>query len=401
MVVLLGVLGLPTLSCTFKKRQIDVHDNGVFYFYGQTLALSSAASAILSFVMTTLSNAPTPGEALRSRPTMRDVAALAGVSLKTVSRVVNRESGVSGDLVSKVERAADELDYRHDLTASNLRRSDRKTATIGLIFEDVSNPYFSSVHRGIEEVAREHGTAVFAASVDENPEREKDLVVAFTQRRVDAIIMTPTVREQAYLNHERRGGLVIVFVDREPRGFEADCVVTDNEAGSAIATGHLLGRGHRRVAFVGDYENITTASQRHAGYAKAMSSSGAPDASDLVRRDVHTLDSATEAVLALLDSPMPPTAIFAAQNLITMGAVRALQLRGLQHSVALVGFDDFSMADALEPGITVVAQDPREIGRRAAQLAFARIEAPELPTDTHVVPSVLVIRGSGEIPPGR
>jgi len=380
---------------------MHVHDNGVCYFYGQTLALSSAASAILSFVMTTLSNAPTPGEALRSRPTMRDVAALAGVSLKTVSRVVNRESGVSGDLVAKVERAAGQLDYRHDLTASNLRRSDRKTATIGLIFEDVSNPYFSSVHRGIEEVARELGTAVFAASVDENPEREKDLVVAFTQRRVDAIIMSPTVRDQSYLDYERRGGLVVVFVDREPRGFDADCVVTDNEAGAAMATCHLLERGHGQVAFVGDNENISTASQRFAGFAKALRTAGSAMLPELVRRDAHTKESATDAVLALLDSSTPPTAIFAAQNLITMGAVRALQMRGLQHSVALVGFDDFSMADALDPGVTVVAQDPREIGRRAAQLAFARIDSPELPTAVHVVPSVLIRRGSGEIPPGR
>ena len=177
--------------------------------------------------MTTLSNAPTPGEALRSRPTMRDVAALAGVSLKTVSRVVNRESGVSGDLVSKVERAADELDYRHDLTASNLRRSDRKTATIGLIFEDVSNPYFSSVHRGIEEVAREHGTAVFAASVDENPEREKDLVVAFTQRRVDAALRRHRVRAR---RDERCDARRLEAVLRQPKGrAQAGAARTDDD----------------------------------------------------------------------------------------------------------------------------------------------------------------------------
>jgi LacI family transcriptional regulator len=380
---------------------MHVHDNGVSYFYFHRLAVSSGASAILGFVMTTLSNSPTTVDGLRSRPTMRDVAALAGVSLKTVSRVVNSESGVSEVLIGRVKRAADELDYRHDLTASNLRRSDRKTATIGLIFEDVSNPYFSSVHRGIEEVAREHGTAVFAASVDENPARERDLVVAFTRRRVDAIIMSPTVRDQTYLDHERRGGLAVVFVDREPRGFDADCVVTDNEPGAALATRHLLERGHIRIAFVGDYETITTASQRHAGYAKAMSLAGATAFPDLVRRGVRTKDAATEAVLALLDAPEPPTAIFTAQNLITMGAVRALQVRGLQHSVALVGFDDFVMADALDPGVTVVAQDAREIGRMAARLAFARIEAPDLPTAVYVVPSGLVIRGSGEIPPGR
>ena len=351
--------------------------------------------------MTTLSNSDTLAAALRARPTMRDVAALAGVSLKTVSRVVNRETGVSGDLIAKVERAATQLDYRHDLTASNLRRSDRKTSTFGLIIEDVSNPFFSAVHRGIEEVARERGVAVFAASVDESPEREKDLVVAFSQRRVDAIIMTPTVREQSYLAYERRGGLVLVFVDREPRGFDADCVVTDNVAGAETATAHLLAQGHDLVAFVGDDETITTASQRFFGFERAMAAANAPIQPSLVSREAHTTTAATIAVLALLDGPTPPTAIFAAQNLITMGAVRALQMRGLQHSVALVGFDDFSMADALAPAVTVVAQDPREIGSRAAHLAFARIEDPDLPTGVHVVPSCLITRGSGEIPPGR
>ncbi len=332
---------------------------------------------------------------------MRDVAALAGVSLKTVSRVVNRETGVSSDLVTRVERAAGQLDYRHDLTASNLRRSDRKTSTLGLLIEDVSNPFFSSVHRGIEEIARERGVAVFAASVDDSPDRERDLVFAFSQRRVDAIIMTPTLREQSYLALEQRGGLTVVFVDREPRGFDADCVVTDNVAGAAMAIRHLLEQGHRRIAFAGDDSGVTTADQRFAGYLSALDGAGLALTPDLVVRGRHTTVAATEAVRGLLDLDDPPTAIFAAQNLITMGAVRALQSIGRQHAVALVGFDDFLMADALDPAITVVAQDPRQIGRLAAQLAFARIDDPDRPTAVHVVPSVLVTRGSGEIPPGR
>ena len=164
---------------------------------------------------------------------------------------------------------------------------------------------------------------------------------------------------------------------------------------------HLLAQGHELVAFVGDDETITTANQRYLGYERAMASAGMSIRPELVSREAHTTPAATREVLALLDAPSPPTAIFAAQNLITMGAVRALQMRGLQHAVALVGFDDFSMADALDPAVTVVAQDPREIGRRAAQLAFARIEDPDLPTSVHVVPSSLIRRGSGEIPPGR
>jgi LacI family transcriptional regulator len=355
----------------------------------------------MAFVMTTLSNPLEPLDGIRSRPTMRDVAALAGVSLKTVSRVVNRETGVSGDLVARVERAAGQLDYRHDLTASNLRRADRKTGTVGLLIEDVSNPFFSAVLRGIEEVARERHVAVFAASGDDSPERERELVVAFTRRRVDAIIMTPTIRDQSYLVHEQRGGLAIVFVDREPRGIEADCVVTNNIEGAMAATRQLIEIGHTRIAFLGDDPAITTSRLRATGFLQAFAAAGIPAAPELIVQDSGVPDFATERVVELMRLDDPPTAIFAAQNFITMGAVRALHRLDLHRRVALIGFDDFPMADTLDPAITVVAQDPREIGRRAAHLAFERIENPELPTGTYVVPSVIVRRGSGEIPPGR
>ena len=332
---------------------------------------------------------------------MREVAALAGVSLKTVSRVVNREPGVSDDLVRRVQAAAAELDYRHDLTASTLRRSDRKSATLGLLIEDVANQFFSAVHRGIEEVARAHGVAVFAASVDGDADRERELVLAFSQRRVDAIIISPTSHEQSELAHEQHGGLAVVCIDREPIGVDADLVVTDNRAGAALATAHLIAHGHERIAFVGDYRRISTAERRYEGFIDAMGAAGLEVDPVLVRRDADSDVSASVIVTALMALPNPPTAIFGAQNLITMGAARALHQLGLHHRIALIGFDDFSMADALEPAITVVAQDPLTIGRTAAELAFARIDDPDLPTAHVVVPSTLVIRGSGEIPPVR
>lgn len=353
--------------------------------------------------MTTLSTAssaaPASGESPRARPTMRDVAALAGVSLKTVSRVVNREDGVSDDLVAKVERAASQLDYRPNLTASNLRRSDRKTATWGLLLEDVANPFSSAVHRGVEEVARELGVAVFAASMDEDPERERELVSTFSSRRVDALIIAPTATEHAYLANEVRNGIALVFVDRPAFGIDADCVVTDNRAGAADATRHLIDQGHRRIAFIGDYTSITTANERYQGYVDAMAAAGVQVLPELVTRDVHDAAQAADAVRGLLGLANAPTALFTAQNLITMGAVEALRDAGAQHRVALVGFDDFAMANLLDPAVTVVAQDPRAIGRLAATLVNERLAHSHSPVSVHVVPSVLIARGSGEITP--
>jgi LacI family transcriptional regulator len=350
--------------------------------------------------MTTLSSSPAAtAESLRARPTMRDVAALAGVSLKTVSRVVNREEGVSEDLAAKVERAAAQLDYRPNLTASNLRRSDRKTATWGLLLEDVANPFSSAVHRGVEEVARELGVAVFAASMDEDPDRERELVATFSSRRVDALIIAPTATEHAYLANEVRNGIAVVFVDRPALGIDADCVVTDNRLSASAATRHLIEHGHKRIAFVGDFASITTANERYLGYIDAMAAAGVQVHPELVIRDVHDPAQSAIAVHSLLQLPTPPTAIFTAQNLITMGAVEALRAEGSQHRVALVGFDDFAMANLLDPAVTVVAQDPRAIGRLAATLVNERLANSSAPIGVHVVPSMLIARGSGEIAP--
>jgi LacI family transcriptional regulator len=330
---------------------------------------------------------------------MRDVAALAGVSLKTVSRVVNREAGVSEELVARVSRAAEQLDYRPNLTASNLRRSDQRTGTIGLLVEDVANEFFASIHRGVEEVARERGVAVIAASLDRDPALERDLVSAFASRRVDGLILAPTASEQGYLTNELRSGWPMVCIDRKPRGVDIDSVVSDNREAAAAGVAHLLAHGHHRVAFIGGESTLATEQARHSGYVDAMSKAGAAVRPEWVHHGAQDSDEAKDAALAMLDLDDRPTAIFSGQNLITMGTVRALRERQLEHRVALVGFDDFVLADLLVPAITVVAQDARAIGHLAADLLFRRMENPSAPPGTRVVPSRLIIRGSGEIRP--
>ena len=331
---------------------------------------------------------------------MRDVAALAGVSLKTVSRVVNGEPGVSGALVERVNRAVDHLDYRHNLTASNLRRSDQRTGTIGLLVEDVANPFFADIHRGVEDVAQVRGAAVMSASLDRDPEAEPTLVAAFASRRVDGLILGPTAREQGYLSSEVRRGWPIVCVDRSARGVDVDTVLTNNRDATHAGVEHLLAHGHRRIAYVGGDSRLSTAHDRHAGYLAAMATAGAAVRPEWVTFDETSIEEAESEVHRLLALPERPTAIFTAQNLITMGAVRALQSAGLQHEIALVGFDDFLMADLLDPAVTVVAQQPREIGHLAAEILFRRMDEESGPTGVHVIPSRVIPRGSGEIPPG-
>jgi LacI family transcriptional regulator len=333
------------------------------------------------------------------RATLRDVAALAEVSIKTASRVINREPGVMPDKVDAVERALRMLDYRPNLAASSLRRADGRTAAIAALLEDIANPFSAGIHRALEDVAREHGVLIFAGSVEESPETERALVRAFTARRADALVIASATENQSYLEREVGDGTPVVFVDRSPVGFAADSVVTDNTAGAARAVAHLATNGHQRIAFLGDLRSIATERERHTGFLEAMTERGLPVRRDHVAHDLHTELDAESAVHRMLTGGDPPTAVFAAQNNLTVAAVRTLQRLGLEHEVALVGFDDFPLADLVRPGVTVMAQDPTAIGRLAGEIVFARLGGDDSPAERHVVPTQLVVRGSGEIPP--
>jgi LacI family transcriptional regulator len=335
----------------------------------------------------------------RRRPTMREVAARAGVSLKTVSRVVNSESGVSSALAVRVRSAIDELGFRPNVGASSLRRADGKTATVGLLLQDVANPFSSALQRAVENVAVPRGVMVFSASLDESPERELELARAFTARRVDGLIIAPAGADQAYLEPEVRSGTKIVCVDRLAVNLDVDSVVTTNASGSAEGVRHLIAAGHRRIAYLGDCGSLFTAAERHRGYVEALADARIEVDPAIVVHDLRDPAIADGAVTTLLSRPQPPTALFTSQNLVTIGAIRALRRLGLADQIALVGFDDFPLADLLVPGVTVVAQDPAAIGRTAASVLFARLAGERSPTSVHVVPTTLIRRGSGEIPP--
>lgn len=330
---------------------------------------------------------------------MVDVASLAGVALKTVSRVVNAEPGVSPELEAKVRRAIEQLNYQRDANAATLRRLGGKTQTIGLVLEDVSNPFSSELHRAVEDAARERGVLVFAGSCDEDPERERELIGSFRERRVDGIIVVPAGRshDHTYLYAERRTGTALVFVDRPASHLDADSVISDNEGGAMQGVQHLLAHGHRRIGFLGDLLSIATAEARLDGYTKAVQAAGVGVDEDLIRTELRDPDAAARAVEEMLALRDPPTAFFTGQNLLTIGGVRALREAGRERAIGLVGFDDVSLADMLDPAITVVAQNPQAMGRAAADQLFRRLDGDTAVAVHQVIPVTLITRGSGEI----
>ncbi|MDY0908820.1 LacI family DNA-binding transcriptional regulator [Microbacterium sp. CFBP9034] len=342
-----------------------------------------------------------PPAGRESRVTMKQVAALAGVGIKTVSRVLNNEPNVSVKTAERVHDAVRALDYQLDLQAGSLRRIDGRTRTLGLLVGSVDNPFSGAIHRAVEDAAVGRGIAVFASSLDDDPRREESAVRAFLQRRVDGLILTTARRRPDYVTSLGDRGIPAVFVDRRPIDVDLDSVTSDNREAAHRATTHLVARGHRRIALLADRSDLQTADERRQGFLDAVGRAGIPTTETVTVMDLHDANSAEAAVAALLSSDRPPTAIFSAQNLITVGAVHALRAAGAQRSIALIGFDDIPLADLLEPGVTVVAQDPYEIGRVAVEHVFSRLEGYAGPARHTVVPTTLIARGSGEIEPAR
>jgi LacI family transcriptional regulator len=337
---------------------------------------------------------------MRRRPTMRDVALRAGVSFKTVSRVVNAEAAVSPAVVARVEEAISDLGYRRDDRARRLRQAGTHTGVIGFVLADVSNPFFSAILRGIEEVASAGDFVVVAGSTDGDPERQARVLDAFISRRVDGLVVVPARGADAQLHAEVERRYPLVFMDLEPSFEGGDLVRSDHRGGARLAVEHLIAHGHRDIAFFGDDPRVFSAAERVAGYTEALTAAGIDVEPRRVVHD-HLPASGWRERLHEGLAAERPTALFTAQNFVTAGAVRALHDLGLEREIALVGFDDVEFADVVRPGISVVPQHPLELGRRAAELLLGRISGSQSPPERVVLTSAVVARGSGEIPPRR
>lgn len=332
---------------------------------------------------------------------MSDVAARAGASLKSVSRVINGEPHVSADLEARVRRAIAELGYRPDRRARDLASRPYTGRLVGYVQVDAANPWFAAVHRGLEDATRERGVVVVSGSTDADPARETALIETFIEFRVDGIVVAAAEGSDDLLRREIEHGTPVVCVDRQLIDVNCDVVVCDNRAGTRAAVTHLCAIGHRRIAFLGGNRAVWTAAERLDGYREALQDAGLTPEPALEIFDVDQIEHAAEATRQLLGSARPPTAIFAAQDRITIGAVAALHALGRQHDVALFGFDEILFSEQLDPTVSVVAQHPYEMGRHAGRLLLERLSDQSKESSRTVVDAPLRHRESGHIRPVR
>jgi LacI family transcriptional regulator, galactose operon repressor len=324
------------------------------------------------------------------RPTMKDVASRAGVALKTVSRVVNREPGVTPETAGRVLGAIEELGFRRNESARLLRTG--RTATLGFIAGSWAAPDDVAVFRGVEAVAREQGYLMYSGSTDSDADREERLALAMCARRVDGLIIIPAPVSHDYLVSEIEAGVATVFVMRAPELVRTDAVLPDERAAARAAIAHLAAHGHRRIGFVSAPGGEQRSTLRD-GYARAMAAAGL--AADPAWQ---ALDAA-----ALAGASLPVTAVLCASQAATRAALRALAARGpdpsAQRRVAVVGFGDFDLADMVSPPVTVLSYDPVLLGYTAGELLISRLAGQQAAPRLVEVPVRLIARGSAEFPP--
>jgi LacI family transcriptional regulator len=334
----------------------------------------------------------------KTRPTMHDVAALAGVSLKTVSRVVNDEPRVGEETTARVHQAIAALGYQRNDIAHHLRKG-QSSHTLGLVIADVSNPFYAGIARGVEDVAHARGYMLITGSSSEDPEQEHSLVTALCRRRVDGLLIVPAARDHAYLRPEIAAGTQVVFLDRPPMHLDADAVLLDNRGGALHGVAYLLARGHRRIGVIAGLPEVYTGAERIAGYRQALAAAGIPIDPSLLRFEVHTTARAEEATRDLLRLPDPPTAIFATNNRLSVGVIRERHAHA--DGLDVVGFDDVELAGLLRVPIAVIRHDPVALGRRAAELLFARLDGDRSPPRVEIMPTELVVCGTGVSAPSN
>lgn len=337
----------------------------------------------------------------RKSVTAIDVANYAGVSIATVSRVVNKSENVSDEMRNKVLNAINILGYRPSRTAQRLRA--RKSLVIGLIISDIQNPFFTSVVRGIEDVAHKQDFSVILCNSDEDPEKERQYIDVMRSEEVAGVIITST--SQATENIERFivSGIPIVAMDRSIRHHQVDSVSVENTAGAHEAVSYLIEKGHRQIGFIGLPLKLTPGKERQEGYINALRDHGLELNSDLMCVGDSRQESGFKCATELVESGIPLTAIFSSNNLMTLGALGAIMSKGLSipEDISLIGFDDMPWAPYLCPPLTAVAQPTYELGRRAAELLMRRIANPDEVGESVRLKTRLTIRDSVASPPVR
>lgn len=323
------------------------------------------------------------------RVTIREVAGEAGVSIKTVSRVLNDEPAVAPHTAARVVEAASRLGYKPNELARGLKA--RQTRTVGLIIADVSNPFFADCCKAIEQTLAERGYALILCASGEDSGSERAYVELLSRRRIDGLLIAPAPDGGDHLRQEVSAGLPVVAFDRPAEGVRTDNIIVSNRDGARQATRHLISHGHERIAFIGDDERIYTAKKRLQGYCQAMREAGLQPVYHMQSGDIS---SAREAAEKSMQGSGGATAFLGANSLITAGILHALKDVNVPGEAAVVGFDDFQLVSALRPNLTVVRQPTGRLGQAAARMLLERLDGSAASPRREVLSTELIIRGS-------
>jgi DNA-binding LacI/PurR family transcriptional regulator len=328
-------------------------------------------------------------------PTLKDVADYAQVSRATVSRVLNNNPQVAEDLRARVLEAVRALGYQPNRAARRLRANS--SDVLGLIISDIENPFFTSVVRGVEDTAYAHQMSVVLCNTDEDSEKQRMYLRVMRAERVAGLIISPTsVYDAAEFAELRRLGIPIILLDRHIDNFETDAVTINNLNGAFLAVKHLIGLGYERIAMIGGMLQLTTGRERYEGYRKALSAAGIRFDDKLCKIGNSKTESGYRLAQELITGAQVPQAIFVANNLMTLGALRAMREHGVRipDDIALVGFDDMPWAGELCPALTAVSQPTYELGQETVHLLLRRLVGPDAPVRTVTLEPRLVVRES-------
>ncbi|MBV7523381.1 MULTISPECIES: LacI family DNA-binding transcriptional regulator [Pseudomonas] len=325
--------------------------------------------------------------------TIKDVAALAGISYTTVSHVVNKTRPVSEEVRIKVEAAIQTLDYVPSAVARSLKA--KTTATIGLLVPNSLNPYFAELARGIEDYCERNGYCVILCNSDDNPDKQRSYLRVLLEKRIDGLIVASAGGDSGLAQGLKGVRTPMVIVDRGLDGVDADLVRIDHEYGAYLATRHLLELGHRDIATISGPQSTSVAQMRLAGYRRALKEAGVEVSPGRMLESDFTSTGGYSAAAFLLESN-PPTAVFAANDMIGIGVLRAAAERNIRvpSELSVIGFDDIQMSRYVYPSLTTVGQSILQLGEMAAEVLLRRIATPGLATDQRIVTPSIVMRES-------
>jgi DNA-binding LacI/PurR family transcriptional regulator len=334
-----------------------------------------------------------------SSPTAKEVAKQAGVSIATVSRVVNKQDSVSPEVRTRVLLAIEALGYQPSRTAQRLRA--KRGYVIGAVISDIQNPFFTAVVRGIEDVAYRHGYSLILCNTDEDSDKERLYLDVMRAEAVAGVILATTVEDNPSVSHFIEDGIPVIAIDRRLNDPRVDSVLVDSVQGTLEAMSHLIRLGHRRIGFISGPLTITTMRERRDGYILAHQQHGLPVSPELMRYSSARQTGGYAAALELLEQQPPITALLAMNNLIATGAFQAIRERGLRipEDMSIVSFSDMPWAPLLQPPLTVVAQPDYDLGQKAAELLVERLAHRDRPV-AHVQLGLRLIVRTSTGPPG-